>query len=338
MRALHVVHGSPHDGDIGGTELYVDALARATGDPVLVPGAEAVERDVGYPLWTGPLQAVFERAGADLLHVHHLARRGIRLPRVRTVVTLHDYHLACLRGQLVDAHERVCEGPRVLKCSRCVGWFPTHIALRELFVKRLLARARVLSPSADLAHRMEGLGWADGVHVLDLPLVDPVDPAPEPEPGKVRFLFLGSLIRTKGIAVLLEAFEGLDASLDTWGPVADDDFTASLDLRHHRGVFGPEQRQSVLHAADVLVVPSLWHENSPLVVREAVAAGLRVVASDVGGIREIDPDARRVPPGDVGALRAALEAEIARGRGRRSPRGYPMKPHLDALRLHYAAC
>ena len=338
MRALHVVHGSPHDGQVGGTELYVDALARATGDPVLVPGSTREERDVGYPLWRGPVEEVLLATGADLLHVHHLARRGVRLPRAPTVLTLHDYHLACLRGQLVDGEGAICPGPRVLRCSRCVGWFPPHIALRELFVKRLLGRARVLSPSQDLARRMESLGWVEEVHVLDLPLVDPVHPAPEPEPGPLRFLFLGSLIPTKGVAVLLEAFEGLDAELELWGPTPDEDFARSLDLGRHRGVFRPEERQAVLHGADVLVVPSLWHENSPLVVREAVAAGLRVVASEVGGIGEIDPSMRRVPPGDVGALRAALEAEIAHGRGRRAPREYPMEPHLQALRLHYASC
>ncbi|HJN75737.1 MAG TPA: glycosyltransferase [Myxococcota bacterium] len=338
MRALHIVHGSPHDGDVGGTELYVDALARATGDSVLVPGEDLVERDVGYPLWRGGVPAVVEASGADLLHVHHLAKRGIRLPRVPTVVTLHDYNLACLRGQLVDLAGQLCEGPRVIKCSRCVGWFPTHIALRELLVKRLLARSRLISPSADLARRMERLGWAETVHVLDLPLVDPVRPAPEPGEGPVRFLFVGSLIATKGIGILLAAFEGLDAVLDVWGPTPDAGFAERLDLRHHRGVFSAARREEVLHAADVLVVPSTWHENSPLVVREAVAAGLRVVASDVGGIAEIDPDARLVQPGDVAALRGALLAEIATGRGRRPPREYPMEPHLEALRLHYEAC
>lgn len=336
MKVLHVAHGSPHDGQVGGTELYVDALARSTGQAVLVPGEALQRRDVGYPLWTGPVAEVVANSGAEVLHVHHLARRGVRLPRMPAVVTLHDYHLACLRGQLVDGEGRRCEGPGVLRCSRCVGWFPTHIALRELVVRRWLRRSRVLSPSRDLADRMKRLGWVDAVHVLDLPLVGPVKPAPEPEPGKVRFLFLGSLIPTKGIEVLVRAIEGLDAQLDVWGPAPDE--ALARRVPQHRGTFGPDERQMVLHGADVLVVPSTWHENSPLVVREAVAAGLRVVASDVGGIAEIDPEARRVPPGDVAALRSALQAEIAVGRGRRAPREFPMETHLAALAVHYAAC
>jgi glycosyltransferase involved in cell wall biosynthesis len=61
---------------------------------------------------------------------------------------------------------------------------------------------------------------------------------------------------------------------------------------------------------DVLVLPSLWLENSPVVIQEAHACGCPVVASDLGGMRELVKDrlnGRLFPPGDVRALAAILD-------------------------------
>lgn len=408
-RVLHLVHGSPALGDVGGTELYVAALARAQGATVLTrdrriqarPGLRHVAADhdlwaLGLPAarhptfsdtWRVPqMAAATARMPSDVLHVHHLAHVGLELPSDRpVVVTLHDYHLGCVRGQLVDRDGALCPGPALERCGVCVrehllatpGLQALAPLARGLGVHRLarstvaqaapsarglkrlqdrmraargvLDRAdRVLSPSADLARRVESWGWVERVHVQDLPLVAPLQVAPEPAPGPVRFVFVGALIPTKGPHVLLEAFAGVDAELTFWGPTPGFDGQPRFapDLLHaiqatpnarYGGVFGPHQRADVLAQADVLVLPSLWPENSPLVVREAVARGLRVVVSDHGGASELDPDAQRVPPGDRGALRAALMQQVALGRGRRAPRSWPMDAHVDALDAHYDA-
>ncbi len=95
----------------------------------------------------------------------------------------------------------------------------------------------------------------------------------------------------------------------------------------------PAEIPALLNAHDVLVLPSTWPENSPLIVREATAAGLRVVASAAGGSRELDPSLRALPPGaPIGAITAALAAEIAVGRGRRAPLSWPT-PAAHAARL-----
>jgi glycosyltransferase involved in cell wall biosynthesis len=53
-----------------------------------------------------------------------------------------------------------------------------------------------------------------------------------------------------------------------------------------RGSFSHEQLDEVLSEIDVLIVPSLWHENNPRVIQEAFAAQTPVVASNVGGMSE----------------------------------------------------
>jgi glycosyltransferase involved in cell wall biosynthesis len=66
-----------------------------------------------------------------------------------------------------------------------------------------------------------------------------------------------------------------------------------------------------LARADAFVLPSM-NENLPLALLEAMAAGLPCIATDVGGVREVLGDAGLlIPPGDVVALRAAMERLVA---------------------------
>jgi glycosyltransferase involved in cell wall biosynthesis len=66
----------------------------------------------------------------------------------------------------------------------------------------------------------------------------------------------------------------------------------------------------VLAGIDVLVVPSTWYENTPLVIYSALAAGCPVIASDLGGMAEVVTDGENgllVEPGKPEALAAELK-------------------------------
>lgn len=170
-------------------------------------------------------------------------------------------------------------------------------------------------------------------------------PAPAPEPGGdaiprpsvTRFLFLGSLVPHKGAHVLLEAWERLDpalrsrARLALHGPSDTNPAYVTRLRQRAEGLglgLGPRlDRDGVRDAlaqADVLVVPSLWLEVRPLVMIEAYAAGLRVLASDLGGMAEVleqGVPGQAFAPGDADALAAALRSEIERVPG--PPAGLP---------------
>jgi glycosyltransferase involved in cell wall biosynthesis len=126
------------------------------------------------------------------------------------------------------------------------------------------------------------------------------------------------------VHVLIEAFrrlERLDVSLTVHGdPAVHPDYAASLrrlaagDARvRFAGPFAEGAQGDVMAGLDVVVLPSLWWENSPFTLLEARASGAWVVASRTGGVPELLPEAagRLVPPGDVKALRAALEDAAA---------------------------
>ena len=308
-------------------------------------------------------------------HLSGLSWGLLRAARpARLALTLHDYAIPCARGQLVDRSGDVCEGPTPPRCAICLAdqlrLDPLTAAAGRLLARIPRARAAVrdrvaagparpgdahrtadrlaaaqaalllpdalLSPSRDLADRMEGMGLRRPAPCA-LPLLRPMDPAPPPDPGPVRFLFASALIPTKGPADLLAAFSTLPhgaATLTLAGPSPDVDgsHNFAIDIvKAARGVPGvstpgevaPEGMAALLAAHDVLVLPSRWPENSPLIVREATAAGLRVVCSGVGGAAELAPRARLVRPGDRAALAHALVAEVALGRGRVTPVRWP---------------
>jgi glycosyltransferase involved in cell wall biosynthesis len=138
--------------------------------------------------------------------------------------------------------------------------------------------------------------------------------------GRRYVLYSGRLVAAKRVDLLIEAFAAIAGQRPEWDLLIVGDGV----LRDNLGQLVPEElRQRVVwtgflenselvaayHAADVLVLPSDF-EPWALVIQEAMAAGLAVVASDVvGAARELVEDkvsGRIFPAGDVEALRQAM--------------------------------
>jgi len=140
----------------------------------------------------------------------------------------------------------------------------------------------------------------------------------------LRFGFLGSLAWQKGVHLLVEAFNTLDparATLDIYGSgSAFPDYAAALHsaIRNPAVTIHPpvafDDVGRVLHTFDVLVVPSVWYENSPLVIQEAYAAGVPVLASRLGALEEkVTPGASgwHFAPGNSADLARVLHELVA---------------------------
>ena len=138
----------------------------------------------------------------------------------------------------------------------------------------------------------------------------------------LRVAFAGGLIPSKAPHVLLDAIDRLPEGsiiVDLLGSGdayhGRNDYAAALRPRlGHPAIrrLGPvphERMAAALHDVDVVVVPSVWIENAPFIIREAFAAGAPVVASDLGGMAEMvrqETDGLLFPPGDAGALADCL--------------------------------
>lgn len=130
--------------------------------------------------------------------------------------------------------------------------------------------------------------------VLDRDGVEAARSAREPS-ETLRIGFVGSVNERKGVDVLLRAFRSLDPDLDVSlrlvGPVDAAIRPAISEAESDprvivRGRIEHEFVARELTEMDVLILPSLWRENGPLVMIDALASGIPVIASDMPGIRE----------------------------------------------------
>jgi glycosyltransferase involved in cell wall biosynthesis len=135
-------------------------------------------------------------------------------------------------------------------------------------------------------------------------------------------LVVARLVPIKGVDVALAAYGRLATTADL--VIAGDGperarlealaTTAAPALRF-LGAVDATARDQVLRDADVVVIPSRVlpngrSEGSPMIALEALAAGVPVVASAVGGLRDL-PGITLVPPDDPGALAAAIDRVLA---------------------------
>ncbi len=146
----------------------------------------------------------------------------------------------------------------------------------------------------------------------------------------LRIGFIGTLYEHKGAHVLLRAMGRLPAYLPVevrvYGKIdafpAYGRFLRSLAGKDRRlrfcGTFPGEKTGEVLDGLDLLVVPSLWYENAPLVILEARRAGVPVVATGLGGMSELireGEDGVLFQRGDDGQL-AGIIGDLCRDRDR----------------------
>jgi glycosyltransferase involved in cell wall biosynthesis len=280
----------------------------------------------------------------DLVHFQHVMALSARLiPLARraglpALLTLHDYWFICGNAQLIWPDTRTCRGKALgMNCVRCAAAarFPSPLvpvlrpALAPLFLYRdrvvrqaAMTAGRLISPSRFLIDQYVAAGFpaARFLHLENgLPL-DHIRRVPwQPADGPLRVTFLGSIAWQKGVHVLAEACAGLPpgmARLRIWGdPAVFPEYARRLRRlldrpgEQLRGRIANERVGEVLADSDVVVVPSLWYENSPVVIQEARAAGVPVVASAHGALAEKvrhEVDGLLFPPGDAAALRQAL--------------------------------
>jgi glycosyltransferase involved in cell wall biosynthesis len=147
---------------------------------------------------------------------------------------------------------------------------------------------------------------------------------PESTESEVRLLFVGRLVKQKGLDVLMRALGKLPLNLNwrlvlagdgpEWTAIAGDAARLGLSRRvEYRGWLGKEMLATVYSEADLFVLPSR-DEGMPNALLEAMAAGLPVVATQVAGTSEAVVNGQTglmVPPGDADALAGALQALIS---------------------------
>jgi GT2 family glycosyltransferase/glycosyltransferase involved in cell wall biosynthesis len=158
-----------------------------------------------------------------------------------------------------------------------------------------------LAPSQTIADHFQRFGVTPSrirrrSQGVDLTRFRPAEPA---RSSCLRIGFAGAFLPTKAPHILLEAvrllpqgsvtvdlvgettsYHGEDTYRDVLAPLLASRFVRRVGPAPH------DRMPDLLSEIDVLVVPSIWIENAPIVIQEAFAIGIPVVASDLGGMAE----------------------------------------------------
>jgi glycosyltransferase involved in cell wall biosynthesis len=181
-----------------------------------------------------------------------------------------------MRGMLLDMTERKRLMPGALSLPDLILAHSKFV--QQVFAQHTPARVEVLRNGHDISWQNDYRG--------------------KTKSDQLRFGYMGQIQLTKGVHMLIGAFQKAQlagqARLDIWGDISRNAIYAQQLQK-----LGGENRSIMLHGRfdrqrlamimadiDVLVVPSIWYENAPLVIQEAFAAKTPVIATNLGGMAE----------------------------------------------------
>lgn len=236
------------------------------------------------------VHAVYPQPFATFLNV-------CRQQRVPYIVTTTDFNIICHYSTLVDKHGQFCKqsrkGERCEKCCKTYGLKDSRARYHK--AAQLLKQAKfVTAPSEFVARVLESEFEPVSIMVIPHGISNTFSCSRRREKTK-RFAYVGTLSELKGVHLLVSVFMRVvdpQLSLDIYGD-GEQGYIKHLktmsknDLRikFHGGV-PSEEVVKVYKNSDCVVIPSLWFETYNFVLREALACGCLVIASDIGAMPE----------------------------------------------------
>ena len=226
------------------------------------------------------------------------------LARVPVVMSCNDYKHICPNYKLYH-HKRLCEecrngrfyrAPFNRCCHDSLAYSAASMfeAYSERFRGPLAGKVDMFLFASEFMAETTSRFWGEGTFKWRI-LRNPFAPrlAPEPVDGEY-VLYFGRLIEEKGVDQLLNAagmLPRIKVRIVGDGPgdeaLISQAAAAGLSNVEFCGPLWGAAMEEALARARVVVVPSMWHENSPYTILQAFAAGKPVIGSDRGGIPEM---------------------------------------------------
>jgi glycosyltransferase involved in cell wall biosynthesis len=259
--------------------------------------------DIGNPDLAAFAEKVIVQEKPDLIHIGHPMRAmefmqaGLRLG-VPYIITLTDFWFICPKGIMLHTSRNLCAGPEqgaacLLHCQipGAQQRFASHIPL-------LQAARKILSPSVFLASMIK-------YSLPDLQ-VEVLNHGINHDPGlknnkvykrgdKLTLFYGGSLNDHKGVHLIVEAMSRIPSNrlklkIYGTGSAAYTEKIQQAAARDRRvelcGLYSENDLPNIFQNVDIAVVPSVWYENYPLVLHEALCYNIPALVSDAGGMAE----------------------------------------------------
>ncbi|MGB5977248.1 MAG: glycosyltransferase, partial [Cyclobacteriaceae bacterium] len=263
---------------------------------------------------------------AHIGHLNHLSTGlvdELKEQNIPIVFTLHDFWLMCPRGQFLTRgigkadNYQLCSGQQDGKCA--TDCYRVYFSGRETeeaadienwagWIGRRMEETRAIADKVDLfiapSHYLRKRFITDfNVPESKITYLDygfPTDYLTQTKRSNDRshftFGYIGTHIIAKGVNLLIEAFKEIDApaTLKIFGRENGQSTSALKDLASdsiNNIEFAGEYinhnlANDVFSQVDCIVVPSIWAENSPLVIHEAQSCRVPVITAGFGGMKE----------------------------------------------------
>jgi len=296
------------------------------------------------------IKEIIKKENPDIVHTHNLGGlsagatfRAVKKLSLPLVHTCHDYSILCPYPTLFCPFWKgdLCKHPRLL-CKIFQG----------LKRKTLLNPDIVIAPSQFVLSRHISAGFFKKTKKIVLPLgveLSDTNLNKGKNNGNIVILYVGQLGKHKGAQVLINAFKPLKENniklyiIGVGKYESDLKELAKPDKRiTFYGKVLNEEVKKFYNQADILVVPSIWYDNSPMVIYEALRQGVPVVGSNIGGIPELIKDNYNgflFEAGNAGQLKKILaniienpeNLKVLSRNASESVKQYDMNRHVERL-------
>lgn len=235
------------------------------------------------------IRGILKKEKPDVVHTHNLGGlslsvfdvvKGLGMPLVHT---LHDYALLCPNAML-------------LRKSGICKKQPLPCRIYKI-LKRTVSDSKpdiVIAPSQFVLDMHSRNGFFKNSRKAKLPLGIELNGRINKKYGKINILYSGQLSKHKGVHVLIRVFKQIKNSnirLNITGKGIDESYFKRLARNDKRIIFhgfvSNEKLKELYRISNIFVIPSLWYDNSPVVIYESFANGAAVIGSDIGGIPEL---------------------------------------------------
>ncbi|GAC1364688.1 MAG: glycosyltransferase family 4 protein [Ktedonobacteraceae bacterium] len=277
------------------------------------------------------LSRIVQSERPQIIHAHNWMLHSYTplkaLYNAKFVVTLHDYSMVCATKRLMYQNEVLCAGPNLSRCLQCAPrQYGSAKGIPTIFLNTFASMAErkavdmfipvsgAVAAHTQLAHHKAPYRVIHNFVPSNVDtLYDDSDPRLSQLPQEDYLLFVGDVRRDKGVDVLFQAYAGIQHAppLALIGKMGSDltvsapPNSVNLQSWPHKAVM------SALRRSSLVIVPSVCADACPTVAIEAMAMGRPIIGSRIGGLTDIVADGETgllVPPGDVGALRAAIQS------------------------------
>lgn len=225
----------------------------------------------------------------NLKGIGYLVPRAIRSLEIKHIHVCHDLQLIHPSGLMIYGQEK--------KLDSIFAKFYAYICAWLFNTTNL-----VIYPSRWLQEMHESRRFFQSATAVVQP--NPADIVDLPAHSSIganqslRFLFVGQIVRHKGILFLIKTFNQLfcesrnlkcELFIVGNGPAIAEarKLVGGNEAINFLGHKSSDEVRSIMMSSDILIVPSLCYENSPTVIYEAASVGLPVIASRLGGIPEL---------------------------------------------------